>query len=136
MIETKETSTMKTITHLELKPKPVRRKGMVYAGYTDGNYSAVVTPGASIRIYGDQTNSINPRAFDRVFKVGDVAEYHSFNIKFNGTIVAIGPTTVTVKHYEHSKEVSRMCLYDFVRHNWNFDLAKSEAHNAAELQCL
>lgn len=126
-----------TTKHTNLTPKPITRRGTVHNfENTQGTYNADTAAG-SIRIYGECTNRVNgPQTFDRVFKIGDQAEYDSFNLKYVGTIVAIGPRTVTVKHYPNSPEVTRLGLFEFVDRNWDFDSAKTEKYNAEEFRCL
>lgn len=121
---------MKAITHTSITP----------AGYpyNDGDYNATVVPGESINIYGVQKNHVNgPQPFGKMFRTGDPCVYDSWNLKYVGTIIAIGPKTVSVQHgFKRQPEVSRLHLYKFCRHNWNFDAAAVAAYNAEEMQCL
>ncbi len=116
-------TTPKTITHVGLRPR--RAAAAPY-----GSYHAEVVPGVSIRIHGtDGHNAAHQFAFDRTFKVGDVVEYDSYNMSYTGPILAIGPSTVTVKTM-HRKN-ARMSLYDFCSRNCRLDLDKIAARNAA-----
>ncbi len=74
--------------------------------------------------------------FDLTFRVGDTAVYGSYNLTYTGRITSIGPKTVTVQHYEGSREVTRLSLVKFISRNWNFDRARIERENAIESQAL
>lgn len=100
-------------------------------------YYADIVPGVSIRIFGEYSNHVDgPRSFDKTFRIGDPAEYGSYNLKYNGRIVAIGAKTVAIKHYAHTADVSRLDLYTFAWRNWDFDADKSAAHNAEEMMAI
>ena len=102
-----------------------------------GVYNADVLPGHSLRIFGTMTNhGRGPQEFDTVFRLGDVAEYGSYNMIYTGKIVRIGAKTVTIKHCEHSAEVTQLDIYSFIDKNWNFDAVKIAKHNSEESQCL
>lgn len=104
---------------------------------TQGTYHADVLPGHSIRIHGTMTNHVKgPQDFDMVFEIGARAEYDSFNLRYVGTIVAIGAKTVTIKHYDHSSEVTMLDLFSFCDRNWNFDAARIERENSDESRYL
>lgn len=96
-------------------------------------YNADIEPGKSIRLYGDDcgTRSV-PTPFDKTFKIGDWAEYASYNLTYIGQIVAIGEKTVTIRH-EHGEAKSRLSLDRFAWRNWDFDLDKIRERNSNEL---
>lgn len=121
-----------------IQPKQYKRRGIVYQSTnTQGTYHAEIENGKSIRIFGVCTNHVNgPQQFDRVFKIGDHAEYDSYNLKYNGKIIAIGNKTVTIKHYETSDRVTRLDVYEFVDRNWDFNLQKSERENSEAMYYL
>lgn len=84
--------------------------------------NAEITPGESIRIFGVKGNRANgPVEFDLTFKVGDVAEYDSYNLIYTGRITKIGPKTVTIQHYETGPRSSRLRLSEFSWRNWDFN---------------
>src|SRR4051812_9799647 len=98
---------------------------------TQGIYNADVLAGHSIRIYGTMTNHVKgAQEFDMVFAIGSQAVYDRFNLIYVGTIVKIGPKTVTVKHYEHTSDVTMLDLFTFCDRNWNFDAARISKHNS------
>lgn len=127
-----------TTTKTNLVPRPYKRGGVTFTREnTQGTYHAEVIGRGSIRIFGVCTNHVSgAQHFDRIFKLGDAAEYDSYNLKYVGNIVAIGPNTVTVKHYHNSATVTRLSLFEFVDRNWNFDEAGHAKYNAEEAQCL
>lgn len=132
------------VATLNILPKPRSRKGVKFQpDNTQGVYNATVTAphkgqavGATIRIWGTCTNRVTPTAFDRSFKVGDMAEYGSFNLKYNGKILAIGPKTIKIDASSTGGKVRSLDLFEFIDRNWDFDQAKSEAYNAEEARCL
>ncbi len=137
---------MSKITVPNVQPKPYKRGGQTFQpANTQGTYNAIVTPGRSIRIYGTNTNHSalvdgkwihGDAPFDRTFQIGDEAEYHSYNLRYTGKIIAIGPKTVTIQHYPHEPRVTMLDLFGFIDRNWDFDAVKIAHHNAEELQCI
>lgn len=118
------------------KSKTVRVENI--EGYSAAcNYNAEIVPGQSIRIWGTYGNHIKgPQTFDRTSKIGDAAEYDSYNLKYIGNIVRIGPKTVKVKHYEHSATCTQLTLEQFIWRNWDLDLEKTARENAETMQCI
>lgn len=102
-----------------------------------------IVPGESIRIAGSGTEKYGPLVdgkreiikpdFDRTFKLGDEVEYGSYNLKYTGPIVAIGPKTVTVDCHGTGERKKRLSLRDFIWRNWDFDAAETAAYNANEM---
>jgi len=112
----------------------VRNIGAKFAFDQGNDYHADIVPRQSIRIFGVYRNHVNgPQTFDQTFRIGDWAEYGSYNLKYNGRVVAIGPKTVTIKHYERTADVSRLDLHTFAWRNWDFNSEKSAAYNAEEM---
>lgn len=69
-----------------------------------------------ITIFGKQYN----KEFSKTFKIGDVAEYDSYNLIYLGDIVKISEKSVTIEeHYSTRKH--RLDLYTFISKNWDFD---------------
>lgn len=133
----KESMKKITLENIVPKARKYNRVQGIAPTNSQGVYNAEIIPGDSVRIYGTMTNHVKgPQAFDKTFKVGDKAEYASFNLIYVGTIVRIGPKTVTVKHYAHSATVTQLEIFGFVDKNWNFDEEKINRENAIESQCL
>jgi hypothetical protein len=117
----------KMIKTENIKPKTRKVFGKVYEGETSDTHHADIVPGKYIRIHGIYRNHVNgPQHYNRVFKIGDKAEYDSYNFNYVGTIVAIGAKTVTIEDHGDRK---RLDLYTFAWRNWNFDLEKIRKNN-------
>ena len=113
-----------------IQPRARKHQGKTVQPTTIDNHNAVIIPGKSIRIFGIYNNHINgPQKFNKLFKVGDRAEYDSYNLMYVGTIVAIGKTSVTI---EDMGERKRLDLYSFCWRNWDFNLEKIERQNSIE----
>lgn len=126
-----------TIAVLDVKRKPRTWRGTFYPSPENdqGNYNAKIKPGVEIRIFGHNKNHVKgPQNFNRTFKIGDMAEYDSFNMKYNGKIVGIGAKTVSILN--SSKRKVMLDLYVFIDRNWDFDFEKSEKHNSEEMQYI
>ena len=81
-----------------------------------------VVKGELVRIAGIYTNTVKgPQVFDRVFRIGDLVEYDSFNFAYTGEIDSISPKTVLVDKGLGYSSKTRMKWADFARRNWNFD---------------
>lgn len=129
----------KAFTISDVHPKPYTRGGVVYGDKvadpeTRDVYNVDIVKNESIRIYGvrrNQDSVLNPgtmrydridKVFDITFKVGDKAEYNSYNTPFIGTITAIGEKTVKIAHYEQNTQLD---LYTFCWRNYDFNLAQA-----------
>jgi hypothetical protein len=111
------------------KGKTVRYINLQAFGRVEFGLHALVIPGGSIVVYGVNHNHVRgPVLLDRTFAVGDAATYGGRNIDYIGTIVSIGEKTVTVRDGQTTR---RLPIGEFARLNKDFDLVKSEAHNAA-----
>lgn len=109
-------------------------------------YNVDIEPRQSIRLYGAYQNHCDyiknadgthtrieqPKPFDITFKIGDVAEYDSYNLKYLGKIVSIGEKTVTIDAHGTGERMKRLDLWHFAWRNWDFDLETIRAHNAEE----
>jgi hypothetical protein len=98
-------------------------------------YNVEIEKGKSIRIFGIATNRREPKPYDKTFKIGDWAEYGSYNLRYIGQIVSIGEKTVTIQH-EHGTERSRLKIAEFCWRNYDFDLEEVRRHNSNELQYI
>lgn len=108
------------------------RDGMAVQGI-----KAEVTPGVSIRLFGTkpypQGNEPDDVQFDRLFSLGDQAEYGSYNLTYYGSIVSITPRMVVIEERwgdGNKNKRHHMSLYKFAKRNWNFDLREVEIRNA------
>lgn len=122
-----------------IKPKARRRNGVTYESTFDhGNeYHADLEPGKSIRIFGVYRNHVNgPQVFNQTFRVGDEAEYGSYNLHYTGAILAIGKSTVLIDANGTGERRVRLDLHTFCWRNWDFDSIKIANYNAAESMCI
>lgn len=105
--------TMGTILHVNtIQANSIRRGQYVIDGRTLEGCSADVEPGVSIRIYGTYPNHVGgPKPFDKTFRLGDRCEYDSYNLKYTGSIVSIGPKTVVVRRQRHPPAADALRLY-------------------------
>ncbi len=65
------------------------------------------------------------------FKVGDFAEYDSYNLSYYGNITKITDKTVTIKE-KYETRTRRLSMEQFVWRNFEFNLAKTQERNAIE----
>lgn len=113
--------------------KNITRKGTTENW--DGNvYNADIEPGKSIRLYGFIRNAVTPQDFEKVFRIGERAEYDSYNLTYTGIIESIGEKTVSIR--ENGGKMHRLSLYEFCWRNCDFDLARIEDSNAREIVCI
>ena len=99
-------------------------------------YNVEIVKNVSIRIYGNDNNTRHePTPFDKTFKIGDWAEYDSYNLRYIGQIVSIGEKTVTIRK-QYNQETVCLSLAKFAWRNDDFDLAKIEKYNAEEMMCI
>lgn len=90
-----------------------------------GEYVVEVLPKKQIKVLCEK----NGVKLEKVFKIGDLAEYHSYNFSYYGEIVGIGPKSVTIQPpYSDKKE--RLNLYKFAWRNYDFDLEKKKEERA------
>ena len=119
----------RVITVRDISEKPHQFRGRTIQGRVEVGQHVDIAPGESIRLYGVDTNRIRgPLAYDRTFRVGDVAEYDSYNTSFHGKILAITEKTVTIS--DASGNARRLELFAFNSHNRHFDLAETERRDA------
>jgi hypothetical protein len=125
----------------KIAPKPIKRRGVTIQRTEDTTreFNAEIIKNQSIRLFGwtrgttfgydvDRTGR-NPvtRNFARTFRVGDEAEYDSYNLSYIGTIVAIGEKTVSIAD---GSKTTRLDLYTFALRNWDFDAERARKRNS------
>jgi len=123
----------------EIKNKTRTRYGVKYEGNVIKGHKAEIAPGQYVRLYGQEWNHINaPVDFDKTFKIGDEAEYDSYNLKYTGKIISIGPGTVTIEAYPDSNlsKKYRLNIYTFSWRNWDFNSKKTAEYNSEEMMCI
>lgn len=123
----------------EITSKSHKRHGHTYSGVVLQGHQAEIEPGVSIRLIGEEHNLVKgSRPFDKTFKIGDWAEYDSYNLRYDGKITAITPKTVTINAYPDSNNERnhRMSIYEFSYRNWNFDKEETDRHNSEEMMYI
>lgn len=94
---------------------------------SDTIFSVEIRKNESIRVFGSRSG----KAFDITFRMGDLAEYDSYNLSYCGKIVGIGEKTVTiVEPYFNAPKRHRLNLYKFAWRNYDFDLAAIQKRNS------
>lgn len=99
-----------------------------------GYGKADIVHGKSIRLYGTRwPNTVAEQAYDLTFKVGDHAEYDSYNYSYLGVISHITEKSVTIvkdRGCLMRPNFCRLQIFDFEWRNWDFDLAVTRQANA------
>jgi hypothetical protein len=112
--------------------------------YKGGNLlnAVVVTPGESVRVVsacdryipGEGNKSYHVRVVEsKEFKVGDQAEYDSYNLSYFGPIHSITAKTVTIGDKYGRSSKRRLSIGSFASKNHDFDLAKARKRNAEHM---
>jgi hypothetical protein len=103
--------------------KAKTRFGTVYPA-EQTSYSAIIIPRKEITLFKSGVKGVT-------FKMGDVAEYDSYNLTYLGTITGITDKCVTITAYigTRNAKVHRLSLDSFCWRNWGFDLVKIQAQN-------
>lgn len=90
-------------------------------------HSAEIERNVSIRIFGLYYG----QAFDKTFKIGDYAEYDSYNLSYFGKIVSITDKSVTIEErYGSTPRRHRLKLSQFTWRNYDFDVDAKQAENS------
>ena len=122
----------KTIEVSEIRSKDRKSHGKAFPGLIEEGAKAVIVPGESIRLFGER----NGESYDLTFKVGDTAEYGSYNLSYLGPIIAITAKTVTVDKGSTGGRVKRLSLHEFNWRNRDFDLEEIRKRNAETMMCI
>jgi hypothetical protein len=123
---------MATLRITTIQDNGYRRGEYTFDGQILDGCSADVEPGVSIRIFGTYANHVDgPQPFDRTFKLGDECEYDSYNLRYTGRIVGIGPRSIVVEDRGRRR---RLTIYAFTWRNWDFDSVAIAKHNKEEFR--
>lgn len=131
---------MKTILVETIKDRDHKRHGQVTPGRVAEGHKAEIVPGKSIVLFGEQekvdyTKGENGQ-FIRVatkvpyrheFKIGDLAEFDSYNLSYLGKILAISEKNITIQG--HGSRVRRLSLHEFDWRNYDLDLEETRKRN-------
>ena len=100
------------------------------------SYILFVTPGEKVEIHtysrvGDLTDV-------KVFRIGDIAEYDSYNLTYTAPIKQITAKNVIFDMSDRcsSKETKRLKMDSFAWRNHDFDAERIAARNASVSMCI
>jgi len=103
-----------------------------FTSYGNTKFRVFVQPGQYVEIHthrgGEVTNVTK-------FRVGDPAEYDSFNLKYIGTIKSITAKTVTVQP-RGNRSAKRLKLESFSWRNADFNLDRITQENAETMNYI
>ena len=110
--------------------KAVTRDGVKFPPQ-ETRYAISFNDDKSITIYLDRIQKTT-------FRVGDIAEYDSYNLRYLGEITKITQKAITVVSHKGSsiEATHRLSLYEFCWRNDNFDLEAARAENAETSMCI
>lgn len=101
------------------------------------DYQVEIVPGESIRVVTDKDHWVGREIikvhFDKIFRIGDNAEYGGYNLTYFGMITKITDKQVWIAK---GGKTYRFPIHDFCNKNYDFDLDKVTAANAADMQCI
>lgn len=115
-----------------IQPKDHTWGGQKHEGWTNDKYSAEIE-GDTITI---RQESGHKGPLEKTFKVGQLAEYDSYNLSYMGPIVKITPKQVVVAHHDINGKRSNMDLYSFIWRNIDFDADKKSKENSEAMYYL
>jgi hypothetical protein len=125
------------VRYRNLKNRDWKRQGRTHQGDVRIGHHANVKPGESIELFGVSRERIGlPAPYRRTFKIGDMAEWDSYNLSYIGRILAIGEKTVTIDTDGLRRGAQRLDICEFSRRNYDFDLEETERRNAETARCL
>lgn len=131
--ESKIHRTTRTCTRIRIenvRDRDFVRDGVRYSGRVHEGHHVDIVPRESIRLYGHDCkgNCQEKTPYDITFKIGDKAEYDSYNLHYIGVIEGITEKRVRIR--DDSGRIHQLEMADFSWRNRNFDLAKLEKANA------
>lgn len=89
---------------------------------------ADVHPGSHVILHG---NDHSGASYTKTYRVGDSAEYGSYNLSYYGDITAIGPKTVTITETRGSNTVHKLSIERFESRNRDWSPEKAFARNSS-----
>lgn len=87
-------------------------------------YAEISEDNSQIHITGNYCNKV----VDITFKVGETAEYDSYNLSYLGEIIKITEKSVTIAP-QYGAKVRRLSLNEFCYRNYNFDFEEISRQN-------
>lgn len=75
------------------------------------------------------------RGTSKTFKIGDTAEYDSYNLSYTGVITSITEKTVTIRPRSATRQ-RRLSIDSFSWRNWNFDAERIARENSETMMYI
>lgn len=97
--------------------------------FGNGTFEAYVSWRGTEEVVRITSTNRNGETRTTEFSIGSKCEVGSYNLIYVGTIVAIGPKTVTMD--DHGRKI-RWSHEKFIRTNHDFDLKRIQKHNSIE----
>lgn len=114
---------LETVKTRDFQQFKVKHEGFVISGT-----KAKITVGESVEIWYDGCDHRSGATYHNTFKVGDIAEYGSFNLVYMGPIVSITEKTVSIK--TTGDVIKRLDMARFIQINRDFDYAAASKRNS------
>ena len=73
---------------------------------------------------------IEGEAWEKTYRIGDLAEHGSYNLSYYGTITAITETTVVITERHWKDETKRLKIGAFAYRNHDWDAGKAKKRNS------
>lgn len=99
-------------------------KHLVDSGYNKFVVETTAKKSIRIALADNADNASNVK----VFEIGDLAEYDSWNHSYYGEILSITDKTVTIRE-KHTTKTRRLNLENFCWRNINFTVGKAQEQN-------
>ena len=121
------------VSEIATKPRSVR--GEVYPAHVAAGHQAEIHIGEKITLFGVEkvypygASEPESKSYRVEFKIGDMAEYDSYNLAYLGKVVAITEKTISIQPNVGSK-VHRLSLYEFDMRNHDFNLEEVRKRNS------
>lgn len=124
-------------TELFNNSKPELSPEDLALSHMDGNTLVIHSPKKFIRLihtghktvyFSDGKTLTYPHRIDNTFRVGDEAEFDSYNYKYTNPIKAISAKTIAIASHYSGKNV-RMKITDFVHRNYDYNADEIAAKN-------
>jgi hypothetical protein len=113
------------MTMMRVMTKATKRKGAVYPA-TASEYIVDLVKGKSVKIFKVPREGVLEEGAS--FRVGDEAEYDSYNLHYTGIIDSISEKTITIVKTRGAVK-HRLNLYEFCWRNFRFDAGRVRAEN-------
>jgi len=94
--------------------------------HSNQSFEVFVHPKKCIEVHS--RNGAGELTSIKMFRLGDIAEYDSYNLKYTGQITSITGKNVIIKP-RFGSSTKRLDFRSFAWRNWNFDLDRISREN-------